>query len=349
MPMAQPGNLPRESTRVLVTGGAGYIGSHAAQTLIDHGYQVVVFDNLNSGFTEAIPTKAEFVQGDINNTQLVEEVLLQNKISAILHFAALTIVPHSMLNPLAYYRTNTGGTIELARAAVRCGVNKFIFSSTAAVYGNTTASYVSEADPLLPESPYGRSKLFAEQVLRDISQASPLRHMILRYFNVAGAQVNLHNGQRTKDATHLVKVAAQAAAGHRPGVTIYGTDYPTPDGTGVRDFVHVQDLAEAHVLALDYLCAGGSSEVLNVGYGQGFSVREVLETMSKVCGRKFEILEAERRSGDLASVVTNPNRIRELLNWKPQFNSLETICKTAYEWEIKNRQVEAPALAEINS
>lgn len=317
--------------RFLVTGGAGYIGSHVAQALGQRGDEVVVFDNLSTGFREAVPSTAHLVEGDLADSEAVRRVL-QRGFDAVLHFAAKVVVPESVAEPVAYYQNNTVNTLGLVQACLDARVHRFIFSSTAAVYGEGQTT-VAEGDPVDPINPYGRSKLMSEWCLQDAARATELRYVALRYFNVAGAAVDGSNGQRTRGATHLIKVAAEAACGRRAGVTVYGTELPTPDGTGVRDYIHVQDLAEAHLLALDHLAGGGESEVFNCGYGRGASVRQVLDTMRAVSGVDFEVRDGSPRAGDPPSLVARVDRIRERLGFSPRYNDLEVICRTAYEWE----------------
>lgn len=320
--------------KVLVTGGAGYIGSHTAQALLEAGHKVVVFDNLSTGFKEAIPAGCEFVTGDVRNTEALTRVLTDFQIEAVVHFAAKLIVPESVEKPLEYYENNTVGVMSLAHACINAKVDKVVFSSTAAVYGNaTTEGLITEKSPTAPLNPYGSSKLMSEQILRDCEAPFGLRSVSLRYFNVAGARVAGGNGQRTKDATHLIKVGSEAACGKRAQVGIFGTDYPTTDGTGVRDYIHVEDLADLHVLALKYLQEGGAAEVFNCGYGHGFSVKEVLSTLKKVSGVDFKIVESPRRAGDAANLVANSQKARSVFGWSPRYDNLELICKTAYEWE----------------
>lgn len=320
--------------KVLVTGGAGYIGSHTAQALIKAGHQVVVFDNLTTGFKEAIPAGCEFVQGDVRDTKALEETFKRFSIEAVVHFAAKLIVPESVEKPIEYYENNTLGVLSLAQACLRQKVDKVVFSSTAAVYGNSmTEGTITESALTAPLNPYGSSKLMSEQILRDCEAPHKLRSVCLRYFNVAGASVEGSNGQRTKNATHLIKVASEAACGKRPQVGVFGTDYPTPDGTGVRDYIHIEDLADLHVLSLDYLAKGGKSEIFNCGYGHGFSVKEVLATVKKVSGVDFKITHEPRRAGDAGSLVANSTKARQTFNWTPRFDNLELICRTAFEWE----------------
>lgn len=317
---------------LLVTGGAGYIGAVVAKKLLSAGHQVTVFDSLITGFREAVPAGADFVQGDIRDREALQKIFSNKRFDGVFHFASLIVAPESVEKALEYYDVNLGGGVTLLETCREYGVKHFIFSSTASVYGSTNEA-VSEESPLAPANPYGASKAMMESVLRDVSQASPLKHVILRYFNVAGASPDLSNGQRLQKATHLIKIASQAAVGIRDHVVVAGSDYPTKDGTGVRDYIHVEDLADAHVLALNYLAGGGASTTLNCGYGHGSSVREVLQAMKKASGVDFEIREGARRPGDTAEIVAKADRIRAVLGWTPKYDDLEFICKTAFEWE----------------
>ena len=318
---------------VLVTGGAGYIGSHTVHALVDAGERVVVLDNLSTGFATALPAPMLPIVGDVGDQALVAELIDDYEVEAIIHFAGSTIVPDSMKNPLGYYGNNTANSRALIAAAVKGDVRHFIFSSTAAVYGNPARVPVAEDDPTLPLSPYGWSKLMTEVMLRDTSAAHDLTHVALRYFNVAGADPQMRTGLSTPGATHLIKVAVEAALGRRARIDVYGTDYPTPDGTCVRDFIHVSDLARAHVSALDYLRNGGASATLNCGYGRGYSVREVLDAVRRAVGHPFAVNFGDRRPGDIVVSVAAANRIRELLNWTPELDDLETIVGHAMAWE----------------
>jgi UDP-glucose 4-epimerase len=318
---------------VLVTGGAGYIGSHMVLRLCDGGEEVVVLDNLVTGFDWAIDPRATFVEGNAGDTALVGDLIGRRGIREIIHFAGSIVVPESVADPLKYYANNTATSRNLIEAAVRGGVKHMVFSSTAAVYGMTGLAPVSEDTPLAPMSPYGRSKLMTEWMLADVAAAHPFTYGALRYFNVAGADPKKRSGQSTPAATHLIKVTAQAALGQRDHVGIFGTDFPTPDGTGVRDYIHVADLVEAHALLLGYLRAGGASTVCNCGYGRGYSVRQVIDMVRKVSGVDFEVREGPRRPGDPASVVARADRVRELLGWQPAHADLEEIVSAAYEWE----------------
>ena len=318
---------------VLVTGGCGYIGSHMVWKLIDEGEDVVVVDRLSTGFEWAIPPEVELVRADIGDQERLEETIRRRGVYAIVHFAGSIVVPESVSDPLGYYLNNTVKSRAVIESAVRTGVAHFLFSSTAAVYGSPASVPVSEAAPTLPESPYGTSKLMTELMLRDAAAAHPLRYTALRYFNVAGADPRLRTGQSTKGATHLIKVAAEAATGKRSHMEIYGTDYPTADGTCVRDYIHVSDLAEAHYLALARLRRGGESLVANCGYGRGFSVREVIDTVKRVTGEDFEVRVSGRRPGDAVAIVADPSLAREAFGWIPALDDLERIVTHAVAWE----------------
>ena len=322
--------------KILVTGGAGYIGSHVVKQLGEQGKELVILDNLGKGFREAV-TYGELVVGDTGDARLVRALLNDHDIESVMHFAAHTIVPESVENPIKYYRNNTQSTLNLISACVEAGVKNFIFSSTAAVYGIPESNIIDEQTPLNPINPYGASKLLSEIMLRDISKAHPMKHVILRYFNVAGSDPDGQIGQSTPDATLLIKVAAEVAWGKRDSLKIFGTDYPTPDGTGVRDYIHVADLANAHICALDYLQNGGESQTLNCGYGQGYSVREVVDKVNQVLGKDINVIEEGRRAGDPPALVAKVDRIKEVLGWVPKFNDLETIVRTSLEWEQNKR------------
>ncbi|MFZ9127054.1 MAG: UDP-glucose 4-epimerase GalE [Steroidobacteraceae bacterium] len=317
---------------MLVTGGAGYIGSHVVRQLAERGERVIVLDNLSTGHAEAV-LGGELVVGDTGDVALVNRLLAQHGIKTILHFAAHIVVPESVANPLKYYRNNTANTRTLLECAVQAGVQQFVFSSTAAVYGLPQGGSASEDTPTAPINPYGWSKLMSEWMLRDVSASTDMRHVVLRYFNVAGADPGGRIGQSTPEATHLIKVACQHAVGMRPHVSVFGTDFETDDGTGVRDYIHVEDLASAHLAALDYLAAGGTSTVLNCGYGHGSSVRQVLDTVARVAGRPLTIRDEARRPGDPAMLVAHAERIRTLLGWQPKLDDLELIVRHALAWE----------------
>jgi UDP-glucose 4-epimerase len=320
---------------VLVTGGAGYIGSHMAHALLDTGERVVVLDNLATGFDWAVAQGAAFTLGDAGDQALVAALIAKHQVDGIIHFAASVVVPDSIRDPLGYYRNNTVNSRALIETAVKGGVRHFIFSSTAAVYGNPERVPVCEDDATVPTSPYGSSKLMTEIMLRDAASVHGLRHVILRYFNVAGADPLGRIGQSTKGATHLIKVAVEAALGLRPKLEVFGTDYPTPDGTCIRDYIHVCDLVRAHADALAYLRAGGASVTLNCGYGRGFSVLEVVDAVKRISGVDFKVELAGRRLGDSAWVVANSDRARAVLKWKPHFDDLGTIVCHALAWERK--------------
>ena len=318
---------------VLVTGGAGYIGSHMVLELLGAGEDVVVLDNLSTGFRTAVPAAASFVEDDVGDRALVSRILREHSIDAILHFAGSIIVPESITDPLGYYGNNTCNSRNLLACAVDASVPHFIFSSTAAVYGEPEHTPIGEDALLRPISPYGSSKLMTETMLADTARAHPLRYVALRYFNVAGADPEGRTGQSTPRATHLIKVASEAAVGSRPGLDVFGTDYQTPDGTCVRDYIHVTDLVRAHLDALRYLRGGGESTVLNCGYGRGFSVFEVVEAVQRVSGVDFSVRTVDRRPGDPPDLVAGAGRNREVLGWKPQLNDLDTIVGHALAWD----------------
>ncbi len=318
---------------VLVTGGAGYIGSHMVHELVDAGDPVVVLDNLSTGFRYLIPASVPFVSGSTGDRELVAKVIEQYGVTAIIHFAASIVVPDSLRDPLGYYHNNTMNTCALLDTAIDCGVRQFIFSSTAAVYGNADAPSLREDAPTVPISPYGTSKLMSEIMLHDAGRAHGLRFVILRYFNVAGADPRGRTGQSSPGATHLIKVACEAAVGKRPKMSVYGTDYPTPDGTCIRDYIHVSDLARAHSAALGHLRRGGASMTFNAGYGRGCSVFEVVDAVRRVSGRDFQVEIEGRRPGDPAALVANVERIRSSLPWQPQFQDIDTIVAHALAWE----------------
>jgi UDP-glucose 4-epimerase len=321
--------------KILVTGGAGYIGSHMLLALQDKGYVPVVIDNLSTGFRDAVPEDLVFYQGNIDDETLVARIIQDHAIDTIIHFAASTVVPESVVNPLKYYENNTGATTRLIKCAVAEGVQSFIFSSTAAVYGTPDHNPVTENTPTRPESPYGASKLMSEWVLRDACAASQMRYGILRYFNVAGADPQGRAGQKTKDATHLVKVVTEAATGTRSHVDVYGTDYATPDGTGVRDYIHVSDLVGAHLVVLENLKKTDESLVVNCGYGYGFSVLDVIKTAQKIANQSFDVRNCPRRAGDMAELIASSEKLKSL-GWVYQYDDLETIVQTALAWERKS-------------
>jgi UDP-glucose 4-epimerase len=322
------------SKTILVTGGAGYIGSHVVRQLGEAGEQVVVLDDLSTGFRQAV-LYGDLVVGNTGDSKLLDEIFAAHDIDTVMHFAAHTIVPESVADPLKYYRNNTCASRTLLERSVNAGVAHFVFSSTAAVYGMPSSGEASEDSPLAPINAYGTSKLMTEWMLRDVAAASPLRYVALRYFNVAGSDPQGRIGQATAKATLLTKVACEVVVGKRDHVSIYGTDYPTRDGTGVRDYIHVEDLADAHLKALAYLRRGGESTTLNCGYGRGYSVRELLNMVETVAGRPIPKREAPRRAGDPPTLVARASRIRSLLGWQPRHDSLKDIVETALAWERK--------------
>jgi UDP-glucose 4-epimerase len=319
--------------RALVTGGAGYIGSHMTLELLDAGHSVVVLDDLSTGRASAIPEGVTFQRGDVGDQDLITQLISATGIEAILHFAGSIVVPESVANPLAYYLNNTVKSRSLIETAVKSGVRHFIFSSTAAVYGMPGSAPVAETAPLKPLSPYGNSKLMTEMMLADAARAHALSYVVLRYFNVAGADPQGRAGQSTPQATHLIKVACEAALGKRSHLEVFGTDYPTPDGTCIRDYIQVSDLARAHSAALAYLAAGGPSETFNCGYGRGFSVLEVIEAVKRAAGRSFDVRLGPRRPGDPAQIVAASEKIRGALDWAPAYADLEVIVGQALKWE----------------
>lgn len=327
---------------VLVTGGAGYIGSHAVLALLDAGWPVAVIDNLTTGFRFAVPDGVPFYEGDIGDAVLLARIIAEQKIGAIMHFAGSIIVPESVSDPLKYYHNNTAKTRSLIASAVEGGVPHFIFSSTAATYGVPEVSPVTEDTPQRPINPYGMSKLMSETMLRDTAAAHPLNFCALRYFNVAGADPQGRSGQSTAGATHLIKVAVEAALGKRDKVEVFGTDFDSPDGTGVRDYIHVSDLARAHVLALEALIAEpGRSLTMNCGYGRGYSVLEVLDAVDRVTGQRITRQISPRRAGDPDSLISDNRRIMETLPWLPQHDDLDTIVAHALQWERKLSEIRA--------
>jgi UDP-glucose 4-epimerase len=323
---------------ILVTGGAGYIGSHMVYELADARERVIVLDNLSTGFDWAVAKGVPLNVGNTGDQNLVAQIIHEHKVDSIIHFAAWMVVPDSVRDPLGYYQNNTVNSRALIEAAVKSGVRQFIFSSTCAVYGNPAQVPVTENALPAPISPYGWSKLMTEIMLRDAGTAHGLRHVILRYFNVAGADPKCRTGQSTKNATQLIKVAVEAALGLRPKLDIYGSDYPTPDGTCIRDYIHVSDLVRAHLDALRYLRGGGESVTLNCGYGHGFSVREVIEMVKRVSGIDFKVEVAPRRPGDPAQIVAASDPARTKLGWTPQYDDLATIVAHALAWEQKLRR-----------
>ena len=320
--------------KILITGGAGYIGSHAVKALGKLGHDLTIFDNLSTGHKKAI-TFGELVVGELSNEKLLDELFATKKFDAVLHFAGSIVVPESVENPLMYYLNNTMNSHRIISACVKHKCHQFIFSSTAAVYGMTDDGAASEETPKKPMNPYGYSKLMTEQMLTDVAASSPLRFVALRYFNVSGADPEGQIGQSFPGATHLIKVACETACGKRDHIKVFGTDYPTPDGTCVRDFIHVTDLAEAHVNALDYLVKGGKSEIMNCGYGHGFSVKEVINKVRQITGVNINAIETPRRAGDPAMVMSKAEKISKVLGWKPKYDDLDLIIRSAYEWEKK--------------
>ena len=320
-------------SKVLVTGGAGYIGSHTVKKLGEAGYEIVVYDNLSTGSADAV-LYGKLVEGELNDVERLSEVFARHKFDAVLHFAASISVPESLVKPLDYYYNNTCNVVNVLQCCQKFGVNRFVFSSTAAVYGEIQEYPVCETSLTQPINPYGKSKLMSETIIRDYALASELKYVILRYFNVAGADSSGKIGQMGK-AAHLIRVGCDAALGVRPSASIFGTDYPTADGTGIRDYIHVEDLATAHVDALAYLEREATSQILNCGYGNGYSVREVLSKIQEISGINFPIVETPRREGDPACVVASGDKIRKIIDWKPQHDSLDKIVTSALDWEKK--------------
>lgn len=322
--------------RILITGGAGYIGSHVVAALGEQDHKILVYDNLSTGYRDAL-LYGKLVVGDLSNKELLEATLRDFKPDAVMHFAASIQVGESIQEPLQYYQNNTGNTLNLLEAMSRTAVRNFIFSSTAAVYGTPAVDPITEEAPLNPINPYGQSKTFIETILRDFSRAKNFRYVSLRYFNASGADLNARIGERHNPETHLIPLILKTAKGDRAHIGVNGTDYPTPDGTCIRDYIHVMDLADAHLQALNHLMEGGSSDVFNCGYGHGFSVREVIEAAKSVTGKDFTVIETNRREGDPARLVAGSLKIKKLLNWKPKYDDLSLIIKTAWEWERKNK------------
>ncbi|RDS83660.1 UDP-glucose 4-epimerase GalE [Dyella monticola] len=331
---------------VLVTGGAGYIGSHVVQQLVARGEHVVVIDNLSTGFREAV-RGAELVIGNVGDPGLVSHVMAVHRVESVLHFAAHTVVPESVCDPLKYYGNNTCNTRNLLACCADAGIERFIFSSTAAVYGVTDNGVADEDTPTRPINPYGTSKLMSETMLRDHSATGAMQHVILRYFNVAGCDPEGRIGHSTPNATLLIKVCCEHAVGIRESLSIFGTDYDTPDGTGIRDYIHVDDLAAAHLCALDYLRAGGHSLTLNCGYGHGYSVREVINAVARVGGKPLNVIELPRRPGDIPMLIACSNRLKHVMAWQPRYDDLDFIVATALRWEqqLLYRRTPLPSVA----
>ncbi|MDB9307544.1 UDP-glucose 4-epimerase GalE [Aphanizomenon sp. CS-733/32] len=318
--------------KVLVTGGAGYIGSHVVRQLGEAGYDMVVYDNCSTGVAQAV-LHGELIVGDLGDIDRLYQVFGKHQFSAVLHFAASLVVPESVAQPLDYYANNTRNTLNLLRCCSVMGVKQLIFSSTAAVYGEPKENPVTELAPALPINPYGRSKLISEWMIQDYGMASRLRYVILRYFNVAGADPGGRIGQNSSNATHLIANACNAALKRQPEFKIFGNDFPTPDGTGIRDYIHVEDLAAAHVDGLRYLERGGESQILNCGYGEGYSVRQVVERVKTISGVNFPVIEVARRPGDPACVTADAEKIKQVLNWQPKYNNLDNIISSFLAWE----------------
>jgi UDP-glucose 4-epimerase len=320
---------------ILVTGGAGYIGSHMVLALCDAGEEVVVLDDLSTGVLANVDPRARFVQGDVSDPLIVMRLIAEHRIRAVVHFAAKIVVPDSVVDPLDYYLANTAKTRALLAAVTSAHVPHFVFSSTAAVYGNVSQEPVSEEIPAAPVSPYGASKLMSEWMLRDSAHAYGLKYVALRYFNVAGADPKGRAGQSTPRATHLIKVACETATGKRNGLQVFGTDYATKDGTCIRDYIHVSDLVAAHMDALNYLKNGGDNQVMNCGYGAGYSVLDVINAVKRASGVDFNVTTAPARAGDPAAIIASADKIRKTLGWQPQFDALDTIVRHALAWERK--------------
>ncbi len=322
--------------KLLVTGGAGYIGSHVVAALGEQGHSILVYDNLSTGYRDAV-LYGNLVVGDLNDRRLIEAALRDFRPDAVMHFAAFIQVGESVKKPVQYYLNNSGNTFNLIDAMTKTGTRNFIFSSTAAVYGNPDRVPIAEESPIQPINPYGRSKMFIESVLQDVSRAEDFRYVSLRYFNAAGADARARIGERHVPETHLIPLILKTAKGERQSIGINGTDYETPDGTCVRDYIHIEDLANAHVLALAHLMDGGSSDVFNCGYGHGYSVKEVIEASRAVTGKDFRVVESGRREGDPPVLVAESSKIRKRLNWSPRYDDLKAIIKSAWEWEKKSK------------
>ncbi|MCM1984680.1 UDP-glucose 4-epimerase GalE [Lyngbya confervoides] len=338
--MASP---PSHPSHILVTGGAGYIGSHAVLALTEAGYRVTALDNLATGFAEAVLAPAQLIVGDVSNAQLLDEIFTTHTFQGVMHFAASSVVPESVHHPLNYYRNNVAGTLNLLQAIQKYRVPYFILSSTAAVYGIPHTNPVVETTPLHPISPYGRTKIIDEWMLQDLAKSEPwFRYGILRYFNVAGGDPAGRLGQSTPKATHLIKLACQTALGLHPQLKIFGNDYPTPDGTGVRDFIHVSDLVAAHVLVLQSLEAGHPSDLFNCGYGRGYSVQEVIDAVKAVSQVDFSTQVTPRRPGDPPAVIAQVDKIKQKIGWQPQYEDLKEMITTAFRWEERLHRAQRP-------
>jgi len=319
---------------ILVTGGAGYIGSHVVKLLGERGERVVVLDDLSTGNRDAV-LYGTLVEGNTADTELVTKILAEHDVDTVMHFAAHTIVPESVTDPLKYYGNNTAATRNLLECCQNAGISNLIFSSTAATYGipEDASKPCGEDLPTAPINPYGMSKLMSEYMIKDLSAATDMKHVILRYFNVAGCDPDGKIGQSTKNATLLIKVASEVAVGKRDALNVFGTDFPTEDGTGIRDYIHVTDLASAHLSALDYLRGGGESTLVNCGYGQGYSVKQVIDSVSKINGKPLKVIEEPRRAGDPPALIAATGKIRETLDWTPKYNEIDVIVETSLAWE----------------
>ena len=327
--------MPKRGT--LVSGGAGYIGSHVVAALGEQNFDILVYDNLSTGYRDSL-LYGSLVEGDLNDKPLLEKTIRDFKPDAVMHFAAFIQVGESVQEPLKYYQNNSGNTINLLEAMMKHDVRNFIFSSTAAVYGNPARVPIAEDDPVQPINPYGRSKAFIETVLRDLSAAKDFRYVSLRYFNAAGADSQTRIGERHSPETHLIPLILKTAKGERDSIGINGADYETPDGTCIRDYIHIMDLADAHILALNYLVDGGMSDIFNCGYGHGYSIREVIDAARVICNRDIRVIESARREGDPPILVADSRKLKQTLRWKPRFDELPYILKTAWEWEKKHRR-----------
>jgi UDP-glucose 4-epimerase len=323
-----------KNDKVLVVGGAGYIGSHMVKDLLDAGYHVITLDDLSTGHRELLPG-GEFVEGGLGDAVLLDKLFSTHKISAVMHFAAFSLVGESVEKPLKYYRNNMAATAELLDSMIRHSVKRFIFSSTAAVYGEPVDIPITESHPCTPTNPYGQSKIAVERMLKDCDSAYGLKYISLRYFNAAGADKSGEIGERHRNETHLIPLVLKVAAGRRENIKIFGANYPTPDGTCIRDYIHVSDLSGAHLLALNSLLSGGDSAVYNLGNNRGYSVREVIELARKVTGKPIPAIEADKRPGDPAILIASSDKIKKKLGWKPEYEDLETIIKTAWKWHQK--------------